>query len=176
MKLSVMLASLFGLASGNFAFADNPDFKAAHGTVLIAAPTALNGPTNQGLWFVNPQTKEFTLVLPPLPANEVYAGWLVDQCTGKKFSTGIFRSTGGIDSDAAGIFSGPLALNFPAQPGSDFVRSGENLADGSHDIVITVEPYPTLDSATPSGTAVLRANIPANVSVGTILPLVNVAQ
>lgn len=151
------------------------DLKDARGTVLIAAPTSLNGPTNQGIWFVNPQTKAFSLELPDLGANQVYEGWIVDACTGMKISTGLFRATGGIDSDSAGRYAGPLSLNFPPVPGSDFVTLGHDLADGGHNIVITVEPYPDSDP-NPSGVAVLRANIPTGTGVGTELSLENIAQ
>lgn len=151
------------------------DLKSARGTVLIAAPTALNGPTNQGVWFVNPQTKAFSLELPDLGANQVYEGWVVDECTGKKVSTGLFRASGGIDSDSAGRYAGPLSLNFPPVPGSDFVTLGHDLADGGHNIVITVEPYPDSDP-NPSGVGVLRVNIPAGTTVGTELNLENISQ
>jgi hypothetical protein len=151
------------------------DLKYASGTVLIAAPTALNGPTNQGVWFVNPQTKAFSLMLPQLPANQVYEGWLVDDCTGKKVSTGLFRAGGGTDSDAAGRYAGPLALNYPPVPGSDYVTLGHDIADGGHKIVITVEPYPD-SSPGPSGVGVLRVAIPAGTMVGTELTFENIAQ
>lgn len=169
-----------GLAAGVLvtqvaAAASNPDFQSAKGTVLIAAPTAVNGPTNQGIWFINPSTKAFSLELPNLKTDQVYEGWIVDDCTGKKISTGLFRASGTIDSDSAGRYAGPLALNFPPQPGSDFVTLGQDLADGGHNIVITVEPYPDSDP-NPSGFAVLRGNIPAGTAVGTELNLENIAQ
>lgn len=174
MKLSI-LATLTGLIAAGAAHATVSDLKSAKGSVLIAAPTALNGPTNQGIWFINPQTKALSVDLPELPSNQVYEGWIIDGCTGTKTSTGIFRAQGGIDSDAAGKYAGPLALNFPPVPGSDFVSLGQDLADGGHSIVITVEPYPDSD-ASPSGVGVLKVNIPANVSVGTELVLENIAQ
>ncbi len=142
----------------------------AHGTVLIAAPTALNGPTNQGVWFVNPGQGTLSVSLPDLASDQVYEGWLVDDCTGRKISTGLFRATGGIDSDAAGAYAGPLALNFPPVPGSDFVTLGQNLADGGHHVVITIEPYPDSDP-NPSGVVVLKADIPQGTMAGTVLNL-----
>lgn len=170
---------IVGLASGlllsQTIMAENIDFKTAAGTVLIAAPTALNGPTPQGVWFVNGSTKAFSLTLPQLPTNQVYEGWIVDDCTGKKTSTGLFRASGGIDSDSAGNYAGPLALNFPPVPGSDFVTLGSDLTDGGHNIVITVEPYPD-SNPNPSGFVVLRVNIPAGTTVGTELTLENTAQ
>lgn len=156
-------------------WAGETDLKSAQGTVLIAAPTALNGPTDQGVWFINPGTKRFSLNLPELPSHQVYEGWIVDDCTGKKISTGIFRAQGAVDSDAAGRYAGPLSLNFPAVPGSDVVTLGQNLVDGGHNIVVTVEPYPDL-SPNPSGVVVLRANIPENTSVGTEITLENISQ
>lgn len=146
-------------------------FANAAGSFIVAAPTALNGPTNQGIWFV--KNGGFSLNLPDLPSDQVYEGWLVDNCTGKKISIGLFRADGKIDSDSAGPFAGPLALNFPPVPGSDFVKVGSNLVDGSHTVVITIEPYPDMD-ANPSGHAVLRGNIPANASVGTEIVLESV--
>lgn len=171
--MTATMALLFiGEAS---AMMSGPNLKGAKGSVLIAAPTAVNGPTNQGVWFLNPKTKKSSLSLPMLPANQVYEGWIVDNCTGKKTSTGIFRAETMIDSDGAGPFAGPLALDFPPFPGSDFVKLGSNLTDGSHVVVITVEPYPDMDP-NPSGVAVLKAAIPAEVMVGTSLMFENVAQ
>lgn len=170
-----ILGLLGGLLVSQLAAASSADLKSARGTVLIAAPTALNGPTNQGVWFINPSTKAFSLELPDLGANQVYEGWIVDDCTGKKVSTGLFRANGSIDSDSAGRYAGPLALNFPPVPGSDFITLGQDLADGGHNIVITVEPYPDSDP-NPSGVAVLRVNIPAGTTVGTELNLENIAQ
>ncbi len=170
---------VLGLAAGvlasQAAVASYPDLKSAKGTVVIAAPTAVNGPTNQGIWFINPSTKMFSLALPDLGANQVYEGWIVDDCTGKKASTGLFRANGSVDSDSAGRYAGPLALNFPQVPGSDFVTLGHDLADGGHNVVITVEPYPDTDP-NPSGVAVLRVNIPAGTAVGTELTFENIAQ
>lgn len=151
------------------------ELKYAQGTVLIAAPSAVKGPTNQGVWFVNPQTKMFSLHLPSLPNNQVYEGWIVDGSTGRKVSTGIFRAMGGVDSDSAGPYAGPLSLNVPSLPGSDFVKLGHDIADGGHKIVITVEPYPDFD-LNPSGVGVLRADIPAGAMVGTVLMLENIAN
>lgn len=176
---SVYVKWILGLTVGFLATevsAMNPtNLKSAHGTVLIAAPTALNGPTNQGVWFINPSTKAFSLKLPDLGSRQVYEGWIVDDCTGMKISTGLFRSKGAVDSDAAGRYAGPLALNFPPLPGSDFVTLGQDLADGGHHIVITVEPYPDSDP-NPSGVAVLRLTIPAGATVGTKLIFENIAQ
>ncbi len=175
MKLNLIWTLTAGLTLSATAAAWSPDLKTAKGTVLIAAPTAVNGPTSQGIWFINPATKALSLDLPMLDADQVYEGWIVDGCTGKKTSSGIFRAVGGIDSDAAGRFAGPLALNFPAVPGSDFVTLGSDLSDGGHTVVITVEPYPDSDP-NPSGVAVLRADIPAGTQPGTELNLQNVAQ
>jgi hypothetical protein len=178
MRLAALVVTLSSLALSTSAFAGThpaPNLKDAKGSVLIAAPTALNGPTNQGVWFVNPKTKAFSLDLPALPANQVYEGWVVDDCTGMKVSTGIFRAMGGIDSDAAGRYAGPLSLNYPMVPGSDFVTLGQDLADGSHKIVITVEPYPDSDP-NPSGVGVLRVDIPAGAMPGTSLMLENIAN
>lgn len=175
-KTSIGLSLLFlGFTNIQAAHASAADLKEAKGFVLIAAPTALNGPTNQGIWFINPSNKSFSLDLPVLPANQVYEGWIVDDCTGKKVSSGIFRAEGNIDSDAAGKYAGPLSLNFPPVPGSDFVTLGHDLADGGHNIVITVEPYPDSDP-NPSGVAVLKGHIPSGTSVGSEIQLENIAQ
>ncbi len=168
----ILLASALGVHAAQ---AEQIDLKSAHGTVLIAAPTAINGPTNQGVWFIKGSTKAFSLNLPALNANQVYEGWIVDDCTGMKISTGIFRTTGTTDSDAAGKYAGPLSLNYPAVPGSDFITLGQDLADGGHNVVITVEPYPDLD-VNPSGVGVLRVNIPEGTAVGTELTFTNIAQ
>lgn len=169
------LVVVVGLVATSAAFAASADLKSAQGTVLIAAPTALNGPTHQGIWFVSAATKSLSLELPELANNEVYEGWIVDDSTGKKISTGIFRANGLIDSDSAGRYAGPLALNFPPVPGSDFVTLGHDLADGGHRIVITVEPYPDSNPSA-SGVGVLAVTIPSGTSVGTELTLENIAQ
>ena len=170
--IMVTVVSVLGLAQA--AQADT-DFSTAAGTVLIAAPTALNGPTNQGIWFINPSNKMFSLSLPALPGNQAYEGWVVDNCTGKKFSTGLFRADGKTDSDAAGLYAGPLALDYPPVAGSDFVTVGQSITDGGHIVVVTVEPYPDTDP-NPSGFVVLRGSIPEDVMVGTEITLANVAQ
>lgn len=139
--------------------ANYTDLKSAQGTVLIAAPTAVIGPTNQGVWFINPSTKAFSLELPARGANQAYEGWIVDDCTGKKASTELFRANGAIDSDSEGRYAGPLAHNFHIVPGSDFVKLGQDLADGKQSIVIIVEPYPESDP-NPSGIVVLRVSQP----------------
>lgn len=176
---NTMVKSILSLATAVLATHGSagsyPDLTTAMGTVLIAAPTAINGPTNQGIWYINPATKRFSLELPDLGANRVYEGWIVDDISGQKISTGLFRPNGSLDSDAAGRYAGPLALNFPPVPGSDFVTLGMNIADGEHRVVITVEPYPDFDP-NPSGVAVLAARIPAGTMVGTELTLENVAQ
>ncbi len=175
MKIIWNLVLLVSALGTHAAQAEQIDLRSAEGTVLIAAPTALNGPSNQGVWFINGGTKAFSLNLPALAANQVYEGWIVDDCTGKKVSTGIFRSTGSVDSDAAGKFAGPLSLNFPPVPGSDFVTLGQDLVDGGHHVVITVEPYPDVD-ANPSGVGVLRVDIPEGTALGTELTFINIAQ
>ena len=166
---------VFAGSSTALATADHTDFKTAGGSVLIAAPTANNGSNEQGVWFLKSATKMFSLTVPKLASNQVYEGWIVDDCTGKKASTGLFRAEGGIDSDAAGRYAGPLVLNFPAAPGSDFVTLGEDITDGSHTIVITIEPYPKT-GPNPSGVVVLKVVIPAGTKAGTELQLENVAQ
>lgn len=169
------LGLLGGVLGIQIASGRSMDLKSATGKVLIAAPTDVRGPTNQGVWFIEPGSKSFSLDLPELPENQAYEGWLVDDCTGEKISTGLFRSNGGIDSDAAGKFAGRLVLNFPQVPGSDFVTLGHDLADGGHNVVITVEPYPDFDP-NPSGLVVLKASIPKNAIVGTELTFANIAQ
>ena len=169
-----LLLVMAGLAFVECALASTT-IKGASGTVLIAAPTAINGPTNQGVWFINPASSAFSLILPELASDQVFEGWIVDNCTGIKTSTGLFRASGGIDSNAAGIHSGPLSLNFPPVPGSDFITLGSDLADGSHLLVVTIEPYPDSDP-NPSAEAVLRTMIPSGATVGTELTLQNVAK
>lgn len=159
----------------NSALASPMDLKTAMGSVVIVAPTALNGPTNQGIWFVNPQSKEFSLTLPALDATQVYASWIFDNCTGKAVSAGAFRAVGGIDSDSAGAFAGPKILDFPPVPGSDFVTLGSDLADGAHDVLVTIESYP-MNVVSPSHEVVLRVSIPKGTAVGTALTLQNVAK
>ncbi len=174
MKASLILIAAIGIATSVSTYADMSNLKLARGTVLIAAPTAVGGPTNQGVWFVNPKTMGLSLVLPALASDQVYEGWIVDDCTGMKISTGIFRAMGRIDSDGAGKYAGALSLNFPRAPGSDFVTLGQNLADGAHAVVITVEPYPDADPN--PAMAVLRVVIPVGTAVGTELKLENIVK
>ena len=170
------MKTLFALLMfGQIASAQLPDLKMASGTILVAAPTAQMGPSNQGIWFFKPATKSFSLQLPVLPKDQVYEAWLVNEMTGQKISMGIFRSMGGVDSDGAGPFAGPLKLDFPPAPGSDFVTLCEDIADGAHKVAITVEPYPDSDPA-PSDIVVLAVSIPKDAHVGSELTLINVAQ
>lgn len=150
-----------------------PNFSMAMGSVFIAAPTALMGPTNQGIWFLKPSDKSFSLELPMLPKDQVYEGWLVNAITGEKISTGSFRHLGGIDSDAAGPFAGPMNLDFPPQPGSDFVTLGDDIAAGKYAVVVTVEPYPNTTGMHPAGFPILKADIPVGTMLGAELQLVN---
>lgn len=175
-RISAKLSILFlGLIFTNSGHAELKDFKLASGSVLIAAPTALNGPTIQGIWFFNSSNRAFSLELPQLPPNQVYEAWLVDACTNTKTSAGIFRAGGGIDSDAAGMYAGPFSLDYPPVPGSDFVTLGDNLADGGHSIVITVEPYPDTDP-NPSSFLVLETKIPPGIAVGSELQFENISK
>lgn len=77
-KTSWLLAGVASALVSQMAVASSADFTSARGSVLIAAPTAVNGPTNQGVWFVNTSTKKFSLELPELESNQVYEGWIVD--------------------------------------------------------------------------------------------------
>lgn len=153
--------------------ANGVNLKSARGSVLIAAPTAMGEGENQGIWFENPKLNEFSLKLPMLPKNKAFEGWLVDEMTGKKISTGLFRSQGTIDSDAAGIYAGPAVLDFPPVPGSDFVTLGEDITDGHHAVVITLENYPKPDPKA-VGMPILKISIPAGTMAGTQLVLENI--
>ncbi len=42
---------------------------------------------------------------------------------------GAWADAGVTDSEATGRYAGPLGLNFPAPPGSDFVTFGQDLAN-----------------------------------------------
>lgn len=61
MKLKMLTAGVLGFSLSSPAFASTPDLQSASGKVLIVAPTALNGPTNQGVWFVNPGQGTYNL-------------------------------------------------------------------------------------------------------------------
>ena len=161
------------VATSQSTLANSINLKSARGTVLIAAPTAAGEGKNQGIWFENPKLNAFSLNLPSLPKNKAFEGWLVDEMTGKKISTGLFRTEGEIDSDAAGIYAGPAALDFPPVPGSDFVTLGQDIADGHHAVVITVENYPKPDRAV-VGMPILKVTIPEGTMAGVMLLLENI--
>ena len=132
------------------------DFSMANGSFILAAPTG--GEFNKGVWFFNPDQKAESLNLPQLPDGWVYEGWIVNTMSGNKYSTGVFLDTKLADSDNAGPSAGAFKLNFPGFPGQDIVQTSELLDDGTHAIVITVEPYPDYDP-NPSSIKILKADV-----------------
>jgi hypothetical protein len=111
------------------------------GTFLLATPTD-DDDTDEtaGIWFLTPAMKA-SLSLPTAPAGWVWEGWGVTQET--PLTTGRFAKPTGKDRSAP--FSGPKPG--PPFPGEDFlgrlpsgVSAPVDLADGSSQVVITLEP------------------------------------
>ena len=114
-----------------------PDFTAATGSYILAAPTGADGtPYNYGIWFLDPSGPSASLDLPVLPEGWAYEGWVVGE--DGPVSTGIFTNTAAADSDAGGPAAGPNPA--PPFPGQDFITPPANLVGQT--TVISVEPSP----------------------------------
>lgn len=122
------------------------------GSFILATPTdAVSTNENAGVWFLDPAGGPGpSLALPDLPGGWVFEGWGVTQ--GTPLTTGRFTEASGADSAAP--FSGPNPG--PPFPGEDFLQnlpaaitSPVDLADGSSDIVVTIEP--DLSGVDPTG-------------------------
>ena len=102
------------------------DFATAAGSFILATPTnGLGADENLGIWFTDPSGIA-TLTLPTLGAGWIYHAHIFHG--GHAKSVGTFSATNVEDSDGRGPEGGPEP-GFTA-PGSDFLTSEPDLADG----------------------------------------------
>jgi hypothetical protein len=136
----------------------------AAGSCVLATPTdEPGGNETQGIWFTDASGQP-ALSLPTLGEGWIYEAWI--QNGGEFISVGRFRDESVPDSDGKGPEAG-VEPGFDA-PGSDFVQSGRDLADGESAVFITVEPAGEGDGglarheADPFPLRVLELAIPLN--------------
>jgi hypothetical protein len=112
------------------------DFSTAAGSFILATPTdGLGTNENQGIWFTDPSGAP-SLTLPTLGE-----GWIYHAHTfhgGHSHSVGTFSAPNLEDSDGRGPEAGPEP-GFTA-PGSDFLTSAPDLADGATTAYIVIQP------------------------------------
>ena len=112
------------------------DLAAASGSFVLATPTDGEGDDeNQGLWFTD-AAGAAALSLPTLNPGWIYHAHIIHG--GHSHSVGTFSSANVADSDGAGTEAGAQAA-FTA-PGSDFLVSALDLADGATTTFIVIEP------------------------------------
>jgi hypothetical protein len=112
------------------------DLAAATGSFVLATPSDGEGANEtQGLWFTDPSGLP-TLGLPALSAHWRYHAHVFHG--GHSLSLGTFVVADEADSDGAGAEAGVEAA-FTA-PGSDFLVSGHDFADGATTAFIVIEP------------------------------------
>jgi len=134
------------------------------GPFFLATPTsAATDDDCLGIWIFNataPVGNPYrSLSVPIAPSGFIYEGWVVDP-SGEPKSFGTFSDPSLPDSDGAGPTAGPL--DPPAYPGSDFIDPPINLCNG-YSVVISVEPYPDMNPATPFFWKPLASPIDGNV-------------
>lgn len=129
------------------------DFSSVSGKFIMATPTDTTTDNDQnGIWFMDPSgsTTIAGLTLPALKQGWKYEGWVIIK--DKPVSTGTFSTVSGVDD------SSPYSGNqmSPAFPGEDFLSNAPTPLsfpeDGDvreKDVVISVEPDPDYDKATP---------------------------
>jgi len=117
----------------------------ATGAYILASPSDGDATNDdQGIWFLTmPNPDPGFMYLPDLGANWAYEGWVVDLSGGSPvpYSTGIFSTASGFDSDEAGCMGGG-----PPFPGQDFVAyhcdGVLDLDSGDFAAVLSIEPVP----------------------------------
>jgi hypothetical protein len=112
------------------------DFDTAHGSFFLAVytygsstPSSVANAANYGLWFGQfdiSNTILPSLVLPTLPADWVYEGWVIPPAPNPQtpVSTGRFRDPS--DADATDLYAGPSPSFAQAIPGEDFLQNPPN--------------------------------------------------
>jgi hypothetical protein len=118
------------------ALAVGADLVTASGSLVLATPSDGEGDNEtQGVWFTDP-TGVPTLDLPVLAEGWTYHAHVFHG--GHSLSLGTFGVSDEEDSDGAGTEAGAKAA-FTA-PGSDFLVSGHDFADGATTAFIVIEP------------------------------------
>lgn len=133
------------------------DFSSVSGKFVMATPTDNVSDNDEfGIWFEDPSGIQVApgLDLPPLADGWKYEGWVVLTKNGTSFpvSTGTFSDETTFDD--ASPYSGNG--NAPDYPGEDFINSAPQGLTFPEDgdvrgkmVVISVEPSPDYDQATP---------------------------
>lgn len=138
------------------------DFSSSSGTAILATPTTSTLDDElSGIWFLDLSTgtPATGLVLPTLPSNWKYEGWVV--IDGTPISSGTFSAVDAADD--ADPYSGPDAA--PPFPGEDFVLNapaGQNFPTdlSGQTLVISIEPNPD-NAETPFAFKPLVVTMPA---------------
>jgi hypothetical protein len=111
------------------------DFATAAGSFILATPTnGLGTDENQGIWFTDPSGAA-SLTLPTLGEGWIYHAHFYYE---HSHSIGTFSTTNVEDSDGRGPEGGPQP-GFNA-PGSDFLASAPDLANGETEAFIVIQP------------------------------------
>ncbi len=147
-------------------------FNEVTGSFFLATPTNGASTHNQGVWYIEGGAASLAS-LPSLDSNWLYEGWVVNTSTGEVVSTGTFSSPSGADSDGAGVTAGPNAA--PPFPGQDYINPAKILNDGSHMMVISVEPSPDFDPK-PFTLKPLGKLVPEGAAVTTTINLDNISN
>jgi len=148
------------------------DLTTASGSFILATPTDGEGANEtHGLWFTDPAGAP-ALNLPALASGWTYHAHAFHG--GHSLSLGTFTVSDAVDSDGAGAEAGAQAA-FTA-PGSDFIVSEHDLADGATTAFLVIEPSGDHheeslrhDSSFP--VRVLEAAIPSGAAARTSIPL-----
>lgn len=146
----------------------NPDYSAVSGDAILVNATG-GGVDANGVWFAPQPAGSMGLSL-PVPAGAFeYEGWVIEQATGTRYSTGKFVVTDRFDFDAqTNPTRGTASIGLLA-PGQDFVNAATvnaspgplDLTDGTWRVVLTVEPCAD-NSADPFPLRLLDADIPTD--------------
>lgn len=173
---STSALSMSGVAHGNTNWSLG-SHQAASAAVLKASPSDGNAHPEQGLWFVGDaagMTPGFT-GLPVHSDGWRYEAWTTDGVPGTPAapgrSMGTFTSAAGRDADALSSPTRGIANPGFAFPGADFLTafsaSGAAiaLADGAHEVLITIEPAED-NAEGPFPITILGAAIPASAVAG----------
>jgi hypothetical protein len=116
-----------------------PQFDSAAGGYFLANVTAdpatsssITNAANYGVWFGTPQFDDTilpSLVLPPLPANWVYEGWVIPPSPNPALPVSTGRFTDPLRSDMDSLYSGSLKVASTLHvPGEDFLQNRPSIA------------------------------------------------
>jgi hypothetical protein len=163
-----MLDTRGALASGGRGLAD---FSLALGAVTLGSPTD-NVTNNDEFGIVlTGQNAQPTAVLPPLPEEFVYEGFVEELASGRFFSIGRFETTFGLDSNDQISLSRDVGPK-PLRPGEDFLFDVPTTAftaaqAGSiTEVFVTIEAVPDAEIG-PSTRRVLEVQVPMGAATAT---------